>query len=167
MKAKIITSMALATAMSSGCMTEDDPHRRAKMGAIAGASFGLAFYPSESPLIFPGMILAGAFGGWAWSMIPAILKTRFRTNEILVSLLLVYVAEKILASAAVGFLRNPEGSGFPGSRNLSRIESMNNPELISGTGMHWGVALAFICLWFGNLWGDILQTYLSTSLSRL
>jgi simple sugar transport system permease protein len=114
------------------------------MGAIAGASFGLAFYPSESPLIFPGMILAGAFGGWAWSMIPAILKTRFRTNEILVSLLLVYVAEKILASAAVGFLRNPEGSGFPGSRNLSRIESMNNPELISGTGMHWGVALAFI-----------------------
>ena len=116
------------------------------MGAIAGASFGLAFYPSESPLIFPGMIIAGALGGWAWSMIPAILKTRFRTNEILVSLLLVYVAEKFLASAAVGFLRNPEGSGFPGSRNLSRIDSMNNPELISGTGMHWGVVMAFIAV---------------------
>ena len=40
MKAKIITSMALATAMSSGCMTEDDPNRRAKMGAIAGAIGG-------------------------------------------------------------------------------------------------------------------------------
>jgi simple sugar transport system permease protein len=116
------------------------------MGAIAGASFGLAFYPSESPLIFPGMILAGALGGWAWSMIPAILKTRFRTNEILVSLLLVYVAEKFLASAATGFLRNPEGHGFPGSRNLSRIESMNNPELISGTGMHWGIVAAFIAV---------------------
>ncbi len=116
------------------------------MGAIAGAGFGLAFYPTESPLVFPGMVIAGALGGWAWAMIPAILKTRFRTNEILVSLLLVYVAEKILASAATKFLRNPEGSGFPGSRNLSRIDAMNNPELISGTGMHWGVVVAFIAV---------------------
>jgi simple sugar transport system permease protein len=116
------------------------------MGAIAGASFGLAFYPTENPLVFPGMIVAGALGGWAWSMIPAILKTRFRTNEILVSLLLVYVAEKILASAALGFLRNPEGSGFPGSRQLNRIEAMNNPELLSGTGMHMGVLTAFLAV---------------------
>ncbi len=114
------------------------------MGAIAGASFGLAFYPTDSVLIYPGMVIAGGFGGWLWAMIPAILKTRFRTNEILVSLLLVYVAEKFLASAAVGFLRNPEGRGFPGSRNLSQIESMNNPELIAGSGMHWGVVTAFI-----------------------
>ena len=40
MKAKVITSMALAVAMTSGCMTEDDPNRRAKMGAIAGAIGG-------------------------------------------------------------------------------------------------------------------------------
>ena len=116
------------------------------MGALAGAAFGLAFYPSESPLIFPGMIIAGALAGWAWAMIPAILKTRFRTNEILVSLLLVYVAEKLLASAATGLLRNPEGRGFPGSRQLNRIESMNNPELIANTGMHWGVVVAFIAV---------------------
>ena len=116
------------------------------MGALAGAAFGLALYPSESPLIFPGMVIAGALGGWAWAMIPAILKTRFRTNEILVSLLLVYVAEKLLASAATGLLRNPEGRGFPGSRQLNRIEAMNNPELIANTGMHWGVVLAFIAV---------------------
>jgi general nucleoside transport system permease protein len=114
------------------------------MGAVAGASFGLAFYPTDSVLIYPGMVIAGGLGGWAWAMIPAILKTRFRTNEILVSLLLVYVAEKFLASAAIGFLRNPEGRGFPGSRNLGQIESMNNPELIAGSGMHWGVVTAFI-----------------------
>lgn len=40
MKAKVITSMALAAVMTSGCMTEDDPNRRAKMGAIAGAIGG-------------------------------------------------------------------------------------------------------------------------------
>ena len=40
MNAKVITSMALAAAITSGCMTEDDPNRRAKMGAIAGAIGG-------------------------------------------------------------------------------------------------------------------------------
>ena len=116
------------------------------IGAICGAGFGLAFYPSESPLIFPGMVIAGALGGWAWAMIPALLKTRFRTNEILVSLLLVYVAEAIMAQAATGFLRNPEGSGFPGSRNLARHAGISNPELFANTGMHWGVVTAFIAV---------------------
>ncbi|WP_425091745.1 ABC transporter permease [Tropicimonas sp. S265A] len=116
------------------------------LGAICGAAVGLAFYPSESPLIFPLMVLAGALGGWAWAMIPALLKIKFGTNEILVSLMLVYVAEKLLASMALGALRNPEGGGFPGSRNLSQHPGTDNPELIAGTGMHWGVAAAFIAV---------------------
>ena len=58
------------------------------MGAIFGAAVGLAFYPMEARwLIFPLMIIAGAFGGFLWAMIPGILRTRFNTNEILVSLL--------------------------------------------------------------------------------
>ena len=118
------------------------------MGALAGAAVGLAFYPSEHWYIFPLMVLAGAFGGWAWAMIPAILRTRFNTNEILVSLLLVYVAENILASMSVGLLRNPEGGGFPGSRNLAQYPSAANLELIPGTGMHWGVAAAFVAVIF-------------------
>jgi simple sugar transport system permease protein len=116
------------------------------VGALSGAAFGLAFYPSESPLIFPGMVLAGLLGGFLWAMIPALLKVYARTNEILVSLLLVYVAEAMLASAATGWLRNPEGSGFPGSRNLSRHPGTDNPELIPGTGMHWGVLSAFVAV---------------------
>ena len=114
------------------------------MGAICGAAVGLAFYPSESVLIFPAMVLAGALGGWAWAMIPALLKTRFNTNEILVSLLLVYVAEQLLASVSLSLLRNPEGGGFPGSRNLAQWAAASNPELIAGTGMHWGVVAAFL-----------------------
>ncbi|MCE0505726.1 MULTISPECIES: ABC transporter permease [unclassified Roseivivax] len=116
------------------------------MGAVAGAAAGLALYPSESPLIFPLMVLAGALGGWAWAMIPAILKTRFGTNEILVSLMLVYVAESILASVSSGLLRNPEGMGFPGSRNFREWEAAANLEIFADTGMHWGVVAAFIAV---------------------
>ena len=116
------------------------------VGALFGAAFGLAFWPSEHPLIFPGMIAAGLLGGFLWAMIPALLRVYARTNEILVSLLLVYVAEAMLASAATGWLRNPEGSGFPGSRNLARNPGTDNPELIAGTGMHWGVLAAFVAV---------------------
>lgn len=114
------------------------------MGAICGAAVGLAAYPTDSRLIFIPMIAAGALGGWAWGMIPAILKTRFNTNEILVSLMLVYVAETILAKAATGFLKNPEGMGFPGSRNFSSYPAAANPELIAGSGLHWGGVAAVV-----------------------
>ena len=118
------------------------------MGAIFGAAAALAVYPTESVFLFPAMILAGAFGGWLWAMIPAILRTQFKTNEILVSLMLVYVAESILASVAQGLLKNPDGYGFPGSRNLQQYPSAFNGEIIANSGMHWGVLTAFIAVLF-------------------
>ena len=118
------------------------------IGAICGAAVGLAFYPMESVFIFPLMVLAGALGGFLWAMIPGILKVKFHTNEILVSLLLVYVAEFILASMALGALRNPDGAGFPGSRNLKEYPSAFNPELLPGTGAHWGVVTALVAVIF-------------------
>ena len=116
------------------------------VGAICGAAVGLAFYPADLWIIFPLMVIAGALGGFLWAMIPALLKIRFGTNEILVSLMLVYVASQLLASMALGALRNPDGGGFPGSRNLQQYPAASNPELITGTGMHWGVVAAFLAV---------------------
>ncbi len=121
------------------------------IGALCGAGAGLALYPADAWFIFPMMVAAGALGGWLWAMIPAILKTRFNTNEILVSLLLVYVAENLLASMAVGVLRNPEGGGFPGSRNLSQWEAAANTELVANTGLHWGVLAAIAAVVLGHV----------------
>ncbi|TDK43856.1 ABC transporter permease [Antarcticimicrobium luteum] len=118
------------------------------IGALTGAAVGLAFYPVEAWYIFPLMVIAGALGGWAWAMIPAFLKVRFGTNEILVSLMLVYVAEQFLASMSLGLLKNPEGFGFPGSRNLQQYESAHNADLIANSGMHWGVVAALIAVIF-------------------
>jgi simple sugar transport system permease protein len=121
------------------------------MGAIFGAGAGLAFYPMEAWYIFPIMIVAGAIGGMLWAMIPAFLKVRFGTNEILVSLMLVYVAEQLLASMSLGLLKNPEGHGFPGSRNLRDYASAFNADIFEGSGMHWGVVAAFIAVIFAYI----------------
>ena len=118
------------------------------VGALFGAGFALAVYPAESIFIFPTMIILGALGGFLWAMIPAILKTKFGTNEILVSLMLVYVAEQLLASMSLGLMKNPEGFGFPGSRNLQQYASAHNAEIWAGSGVHMGVIFGLIAIIF-------------------
>lgn len=120
------------------------------VGALFGAGVGLAFYPTESVFILPLMIVAGAFGGFVWAMIPGVLRVKFGTNEILVSLMLVYVAEQLLASMALGAMRNPEGMGFPGSRNLAQYGSATS-WINQNAGMHWGVVFAFIAVIFAYI----------------
>ncbi|MFC3168459.1 ABC transporter permease [Paracoccus fontiphilus] len=121
------------------------------IGAIAGAAVALAAYPAPEMWIFPAMVIAGAAGGWAWGMIPALLRNWFGASEILVSLMLVYVAQRIAAWMAFGPMKNPEGFGMPGSRNLQQYPAASNPELIAGTGAHWGVVAALVAIlatWF-------------------
>jgi simple sugar transport system permease protein len=113
------------------------------MGAISGGAVGLAFYPTQGAWLLPLMATAGALGGFAWAMIPALLKIKYGTNEILVSLMLVYVATDFLSGMVAGPLRNPEGHNFPESRSFQDYASASNPELFSGTGIHYGVLLMF------------------------
>ena len=121
------------------------------IGALTGAAVALALYPMEAWFIFPLMIVAGAAGGLAWGLIPALLRVRFGTNEILVSLMLVYVAEQLLAAMALGPMKNPDGYGFPGSRNFQEYPSAHNAELFAGSGMHWGVVAALIAVIFAYI----------------
>ena len=68
----------------------------------------------------PLMLVMGALGGAAYAMIPALLKTRFGTNEILTSLMLVYVATLFLDWMVRGPWRDPMAFGFPNTITLLR-----------------------------------------------
>ncbi|MDP6730509.1 MAG: ABC transporter permease, partial [SAR324 cluster bacterium] len=59
------------------------------LGALFGSSLAVYFHESTNPWILPAMLLIGILGGMVWAAIPALLKTRFNSNEILVSLMLV------------------------------------------------------------------------------
>ncbi len=83
------------------------------MGAIAAAGVGL-FYPDpESPLLLPMMIAAGMLGGMAWAAILTFLRARMNTNEILVTLMLTYVATLFLSLLVHGPWRDPDGFNYP------------------------------------------------------
>ncbi len=116
------------------------------LGAIFGGGLALYFHDSENAWLLPAMIIAGALGGMAWAAIPALLRTRFNTNEILVSLMLNYVAILVLSYLVHGPWRNPEGFNFPESREFPEVGLM--PVLLEGTRLHAGmlIALASVAL---------------------
>ncbi len=76
--------------------------------ALLGAALG--------KFALPAMLCAGVLGGMAWAAIPAFLRTRFNTSEILVSLMLVYIAQLLLVYLLHGAWRDPEGFNFPQSK---------------------------------------------------
>ena len=83
------------------------------IGAIAASGVGL-FYPDpESVLLLPLMFVAGALAGMGWAAIPAFLRARMNTNEILVTLMLTYIAVLLLSWLVHGPWRDPAGFNYP------------------------------------------------------
>jgi simple sugar transport system permease protein len=102
------------------------------VGAVAASAVALYFYGSEGgPHVLLLMIIAGGIGGMLWAAIPAFLRTRFNTNEILVSLMLVYVAQLLVSWLVHGPMMDPEGFNFPQSRLFDDFALL--PVLIEGT----------------------------------
>ena len=119
------------------------------MGAIFGGGIGIYFHDTNSFWLLPLMIIGGAIGGSLWAMIPALLKNKFNTNEILTSLMLVYVALFILDFLVVGPWRDPEGYSFPKTRPFS--DSGRMPLLFEGLRIHIGLIITLILIfisWF-------------------
>jgi general nucleoside transport system permease protein len=110
------------------------------LGAICGGGIALAFHDSSGAWILPLMIVAGAAGGMAWAAIPAWLRTRFNANEILVSLMLVYVAVLLLSLLVHGAWRDPEGFNFPQSKMFNEPALL--PNLLPETRLNVGFLLA-------------------------
>ncbi|MDQ0455918.1 ABC transporter permease [Rhizobium paknamense] len=120
------------------------------MGALFGSFLPVIFYEWESPLLLPLMMIMGMIGGALYAAIPALLKTRFNTNEILTSLMLVYIAQFILDYLVRGPWRNPQGFNFPQTRDFT--DSAVLPAIFADSGRaHWGFVFAIVAallVWF-------------------
>ena len=111
-------------------------------GAMAGTAVALLTMGMEGPWILPAMIAAGVLGGMAWGAIPALLKTEFKVNEILSSLMLNYAIIQLLYLLLRTAWKDPMGFSFPQTPLFTASQSL--PYLWRGTIMHWGVPLALV-----------------------
>jgi general nucleoside transport system permease protein len=120
------------------------------IGAIAGSILPIVFYDWHSPLVLPLMLIMGAIGGALFAAIPALLKAHFNTNEILTSLMLVYIAQLFLDWLIRGAWRDPKGFNFPVSRDFAPEAVL--PAIWEESGRaHWAfifAILAAILVWF-------------------
>jgi simple sugar transport system permease protein len=90
--------------------------------------------------ILPAILLTGVAAGAAWAAIVAFLRDRWNANEILVSLMLVYVAEMLLGYLTYGPWKDPEGFNFP--QTIAFLPATQIPLLAEGHRAHAGLFVA-------------------------
>ena len=117
------------------------------LGALAAGALALSFPDTTSPILMPMMMLVAMLAGALWASIAAFCKTLFNANEILVTLMLTYVASLFIDVMVRGPLRDPMAFGFPLTPmypDAGLITRMPIPGLGYVGQLHYGVLIAFI-----------------------
>ena len=124
------------------------------MGAIAAGGVALLAGPQTGLWIMPVVLLAGVLGGMVWAGLVALLRDRFNANEILVSLMLVYVATLVLSYLVFGPWKDPAGYNFPQTKTFAAATQI--PRLMAGSRMNIGLLLALAGA--AGLWVFLFRT---------
>ena len=114
------------------------------LGAIFAGGIAMQATPDSPRAIVVVILLAGIVGGMVWAAIVALLRDRFNANEILVSLMLVYVAEMVLSYLVYGPWRDPAGFNFPQTVTFAKPTQV--PRMFSGLRVNIGVIVALLAV---------------------
>ncbi|WP_334166076.1 ABC transporter permease [Tepidimonas sp.] len=118
------------------------------IGAVFAGGVALLAGKDTSRWIVLAILLAGVVGGMVWASITALLRDRFNANEILVSLMLVYVAVQVLNYLVYGPWKDPMGFNFPQTQRFDATAQV--PRLFEGLRVHLGLLLglgAVVAVW--------------------
>lgn len=125
------------------------------LGAVSAGGVALLATKESSPLFFILPLLAGILGGMFWAGITAFLRDRFNANEILVSLMLVYVAYFFLTYLVYGLWKDPNGFNFPQTATFAKAAMA--PILLSGTRLSIGLLIALVAIVL--IWLFVARSY--------
>ncbi len=113
------------------------------MGAFGASVVAINLPQLPGWMLLPLMVIAGFIAGAFWGWIPGILNARFKISEIIVSLMLNYIALNWVSFLVYGPMRDREGySNFPLSPKFVRQAWL--PRIIRGTRLHVGIILAVL-----------------------
>ncbi len=125
------------------------------IGAVAAGGVALLADKTTGPWIVVVILVAGVLGGMAWASITAFLRDRFNANEILVSLMLVYVADMVLSYLVFGPWKDPAGYNFPQTKTFEAVTQI--PRLMHGSRVTIGILLGLLGV--AGLWLYQFRTY--------
>ena len=125
------------------------------MGAVAAGGVALLAEKTTGPWIIPVILAAGVLGGMVWAGLVAWLKDSFNASEILVSLMLVYVADMVLSYLVFGPWKDPNGYNFPQTKTFEAVTQI--PRLMAGSRVNVGIFLALLGV--AGLWLFLFRTY--------
>jgi len=124
------------------------------IGAIFAGGVALTAGKDTGGWIVVAVLLAGVLGGMLWAAITALLRDRFNAGEILVSLMLVYVAVQVLNFLVFGPWKDPAGYNFPQTRTFEAVTRI--PRLMQGSRVTIGAVIALVGA--GLLWLYLFRT---------
>ena len=110
------------------------------IGAVFAGGVALMADKTTGGWIVLAILLAGMAGGMVWAGITALLRDRFNANEILVSLMLVYVADMVLSYLVYGPWKDPAGYNFPQTKTFESVTQI--PRLMTGSRVSIGLLIA-------------------------
>ena len=109
-------------------------------GSIFAFGAYLLFGMPDTVWFLPIMLLFGILGGVIWALIPAALRVWANTNELLTSLMLVYVAANVLNYVTTGPWKGDPKAGQAESDPIHA--SLRIASIIERTDFHWGVVIS-------------------------
>jgi simple sugar transport system permease protein len=128
------------------------------VGALAAGWVAMQAGPETAWLgrgIVVVILVAGVLGGMFWAGIVALLRDRFNANEILVSLMLVYVADLLLSYLVYGPWKDPKGYNFP--QTITFLAVTKVPRLVDNLRANVGLIAALIAV--AGFWIFLFRTY--------
>ncbi len=125
------------------------------VGALTASWVAMQAGHDTSRFIVVLVLLAGVLGGMFWAGIVAFLRDRANANEILVSLMLVYVADLLLGYLVYGPWKDPNGYNFPQSITFEAVTRI--PKLFASGRLNIGVLIALVSV--VGFWLLMFRTY--------
>lgn len=144
----ILAGLAVAFAFKTG-LFNIGVEGQLLVGWLASVWVGYAF---EMPAIIhvPVAILAAALAGGVWGFIPGLLKARFKVHEVIVTIMLNYVALYVTADLIRRYLYVGNEKSYP-IHESATLSSAFLSEITQGSRLHWGIIIALaasIIMWF-------------------